>query len=407
MKKGQDWITAYSSVLSLSGNGCTSFWMECGSRCGTHCTRLLVLLFLLLISNLLVVNLLLVLIHLLVIIHRVQPSSHIPCSSVGSFGLTSTATCTASQNAAYLSALFLGVLPSCPRRTLHPFLGVTVRFSSTFFSLYDPDVSNTTLFPFLATIKTDPSALLTLATWKVNFPNCAPSANDMISVFSPSFSTALPSAVVWNTSRLDPSGSLDLWLRNHILGMTVSAEPLSTTNGCGMGVHSLAISHNGSLSTEVLSKITTRSGPSCVLLCLLTDFRSRPVLHLSPLHILHMTLVHHRRSRTSLCFCFVLSSCRDFAQRWPRTYGCIRTVHSLLWFGCTSTSPASSEFATPRASSSGLVFRFPFFFLHNSSTGLAHWCTHLSGPTRPTRSRFGVLSLFPFLSGPTSNLCQS
>ena len=31
-------------------------------------------------------------------------------------------------------------------------------------------------------------------------------------------------------------------------------------------------------------------------------------------------------------------------------------------------------------------------FGFNSSTGLAHWCTHQSGPTRPTRSRFGVLS---------------
>ena len=64
------------------------------------------------------------------------------------------------------------------------------------FSMYDPDVSNTALFPFLTIFETDPNALLTFATWKVTFSNCPPSAVDRIGVFSPSFCTVLPSAVV-------------------------------------------------------------------------------------------------------------------------------------------------------------------------------------------------------------------
>ena len=52
--------------------------------------------------------------------------------------------------------------------------------------------------------------------------------------------------------------------------MTVSAPPLSSTNGCGMGVHSLDISHNGSLSLELLNKIPTRFEPSYISLCTLS-----------------------------------------------------------------------------------------------------------------------------------------
>ena len=47
-------------------------------------------------------------------------------------------------------------------------------------------------FHSLATFLTDPSALLTLVTWNVPFLSCAPAAVDMISVFSPSFSTLPP-----------------------------------------------------------------------------------------------------------------------------------------------------------------------------------------------------------------------
>ena len=51
------------------------------------------------------------------------------------------------------------------------------------------------------------------------------------------FSTkqSLPSAVVQNTPRLDPSDSTVLWFGNRVLGMTVSAAPLSTTSGWGHG----------------------------------------------------------------------------------------------------------------------------------------------------------------------------
>ena len=162
------------------------------------------------------------------------------------------------------------------------------------FSMYDLDVSNTTLCPLLTIF---PSALLKIATWKVTVLNYATSAVDMISVFSHSFSTVLPSAVVQNTPRLDPSDSTVLWFGNHVYGVTVSAAPLSTTNGRGMGVHSLAISHSGSLSTELLSKIPRGSGDYCILLRLLT-------------HFLHMTLMYHCRNQTSLCFlsCFVFLS---------------------------------------------------------------------------------------------------
>ena len=84
------------------------------------------------------------------------------------------------------------------------------------FSMYDPDASNTTLVPFPTMFETAiphhlRDALLAFATWKVTFLNSAPSDVDTSSVFSPSLSTMLPSAVVWNTSRLDPSDSTVLW----------------------------------------------------------------------------------------------------------------------------------------------------------------------------------------------------
>ena len=90
-------------------------------------------------------------------------------------------------------------------------------------SVYDPDVTNTTLFPFLIIFETDPNALLTFATWNVTFHSCAPSDVDL-----------------------------------HSAGVTVSEASLSIT-GCGMGVHSLDISHSGSLSLE-LNKIPTEFG---------------------------------------------------------------------------------------------------------------------------------------------------
>ena len=178
--------------------------------------------------------------------------------------------------------------------------------------------------------------------------------------------------------------------------MTDSAAPLSTTNGCGMDVHSLAISHRVRFQPNCSARSLQSSGPSCILLCLLTHFHSRPVFLLSPLHILHMTLMHHCRSQTSPCFGLVFFSCRDFAQRWPRscfyTRICRLPARVLIHVAFTR----SSERATPRALSSDLVARFLAVFLHNSSTELAYWCTRRSGPTRPIRSCFGVLFPFPF-----------
>ena len=46
-----------------------------------------------------------------------------------------------------------------------------------------------------------------------------------------------------------------------------------------------------------------------------------------------------------------------------------------------------------------------FFFLHNSSIGLTHWCAHQSGPIRPIRSRVGAVFPFPFPSDSSTNLC--
>ena len=103
----------------------------------------------------------------------------------------------------------------------------------TLFSMYDPEVSNTTLFPCLTIFVTDPSAPLTFATRNVIFLSCVPSDVDMSNVFSPSFSTVVPSTVVWNTPRLDPSDSNVLWFGIHVLGVSGSAAPLSTTDGCG------------------------------------------------------------------------------------------------------------------------------------------------------------------------------
>ena len=71
-----------------------------------------------------------------------------------------------------------------------------IREKTLFYVSYDPNASTTTLFPFLTVFDTEPSTLLTFATWNVTFLNCAPSDVDMSNVFSPSFSTVLPSAVV-------------------------------------------------------------------------------------------------------------------------------------------------------------------------------------------------------------------
>ena len=80
------------------------------------------------------------------------------------------------------------------------------------------------------------------------------------------------------------------------------------------------------------------SGPSSILR-LLTHVFSWPIfllslsLSLSLFHMLHMTLIHHCPSQASLCFCLVLSSCRDFDQRWHSTCCCTRTVDCLVWSG--------------------------------------------------------------------------
>ena len=68
------------------------------------------------------------------------------------------------------------------------------------------------------------SALLALATGKVTFLSGDPSAVDKINVFSPSFSTVLPSAVVSNAPRLDSSDSTVLWFGHHVLGKTVDHQ---------------------------------------------------------------------------------------------------------------------------------------------------------------------------------------
>ena len=129
-----------------------------------------------------------------------------------------------------------------------------------FFSMYDPEVSNTTLFPCLTIFVTDPSAPLTFATRNVIYLSCVPSDVDMSYVFSSSFSTVVPSTVVWNTPRLDPSDSNVLCFGIHVLGVSVSAAPLSTTEGCGKAFTRWTISHSGSLSLELLNKIPTTLG---------------------------------------------------------------------------------------------------------------------------------------------------
>ena len=109
------------------------------------------------------------------------------------------------------------------------------------------------------------------------------------------------------------------------------------------GVHSLAISHNGSIAILHPSVSSDPfSHPTCFLL--------------------HMTLIHHCRNETSLYCCPVLSACRDFAQRWHRTCWCTRPCDCLLWFRRTSPSLASSELATHQTLSSDLVIRIPAVF---------------------------------------------
>ena len=80
------------------------------------------------------------------------------------------------------------------------------------------------------------------------------------------------------------------------------------------------------------------------------------------------------------------------------------TVDCLLWFRRTSPSLASSELATHQTLSSDLVIRIPAVFLHNPSEGLAHWCTHRSGPIRPIPSCSGMIFPFHSLADSTTNL---
>ena len=190
----------------------------------------------------------------------------------------------------------------------------------------------------------------------------------------------LPSAVVQNTPRLDTSDSTVLWFGNHVLGRNVSAAPLSSSSGCGVGVHPLAISHNGSLSTELLSNIPRSSGHFCILPCLLTHSQFRPILLLSPLRILHATLIHHCLSQTLLSFlsCFVFPSCPCSAMA-----SSFVVAHKL-----------------PIACS-----RFDQRRLH-SAKRLAYCSTHHAGPIRRSRSCFEAPCPFPFPfpSDSTTNL---
>ena len=177
------------------------------------------------------------------------------------------------------------------------------------FSMYDPDASKTIPFAVLTIFDTDPSALLTLATSKVTFLSRDPPVVAMNNALSPSFSTVLPSVVVWNTPRLDLSHPNVLWFRNRVLGMTVSAAPLSITSDWSTGVHLLAISHSGSIPTALLSRISAEVGSFLHYLCFC------PVLLLSRRRILCMTRIHHSRSQTALPFSRVLfSSCRPLPQ---------------------------------------------------------------------------------------------
>ena len=132
----------------------TSAWIV---RAGS-CTRILMLLFLLLICNLLISVLLLCLrpSSLRRSLRAVPRLSHTPRSSVGSVGLTSPATCTASQQAVCPSVLFLAsatIMSTTytPSRSRSHSMSFVILFS-----ICDPDVSNTTLFS---------SSRLTQAPW--------------------------------------------------------------------------------------------------------------------------------------------------------------------------------------------------------------------------------------------------
>ena len=140
--------------------------------------------------------------------------------------------------------------------------------------------------------------------------------------------------------------------------------------------------HSGSRSTELSARSPRGVGPSCI-----------------PLHILHMTLMHHCRSQPSLRFCLVLSSCHDGHE--------LLVAHELS-IACPGFGARRLHSLT--CHSSDVIFRSGdsvsgCFFLHNSSIGLTHWCAHQSGPIRPIRSRVGAIFPFPFPSDSSTNLC--
>ena len=149
------------------------------------------------------------------------------------------------------------------------------------------------------------------------------------------------------------------------------------------------------------------SGPSSILR-LLTHVFSWPILlSLSPSHAPHD--VDSPLSQSSLtmflsCFVFLSRFCPAMAFNLLLHTNC--RLPGLVWFWSTSTSLAPTELPTLRTSSSDLEIRFLAVFLHNSSMGLAHWCTHQSGPIRvqfvdALESFFS----FPFLTPPPTLAC--
>ena len=91
------------------------------------------------------------------------PLSHMPCPSFKSFGpnrpryMRSPSHWSRPAGATIMSTT---CTPS-PSRSRSMFF--------VLFSMYNPGASNTTRFPFLIMFETDPSALLTLATWNFTF----------------------------------------------------------------------------------------------------------------------------------------------------------------------------------------------------------------------------------------------
>ena len=171
------WVFSYVRFffLSLSSNGFASFWMECGSSC------------LLLISDILISVLLLVLVHLLFVVHQrlapFCPTFHVLLSIQLDLQALLNASRLPKVGLLFCSLPGGATIMSTTNTPSH-----SRSHNTSFvilFSMYDPDVSHRTLFPFLTIFETDLSAMWTFATWKVIFLRCVPSDVDLINVFSP------------------------------------------------------------------------------------------------------------------------------------------------------------------------------------------------------------------------------